>query len=158
MIARHLDGELAARRQQLQQAGEMIDVVLDPLVSGVAVEDARRHVRRELREVAFGEAHMLVDGLAARLGQHLVGGIDADDRRSGKALGEDARDVAGAAAEIVDRVARTCGVRRIEPPHQIERGPQAGIDEFQVEIGIPGRRLQVAHDHFSSNAASTGTR
>jgi hypothetical protein len=101
---------------------------------------------------------MLVDGLAARLGQHLVGRIDADDRRPGKALGQDARYVAGAAAEIVDRMARPCRVGRIEPAHQVERRPQAGVDELQVEVGIPGRGLEVAHDHFSSNAASTGTR
>ena len=163
MVARHLDRELPARRQKLQQARKHVDMAVEPLIGGVAVEDAGRQGRLEMREIALGEGDPRIDRLAARLGQHLLRGIDADDRRSREALGEDARDVARAAAEIVDRMPRPRAVGRIESAHQIERRPRAMIGELQVEIGVPGRRLHVVHGHFSSKGASskapsTGTR
>ena len=61
--------------------GNIVDVVFDPLIGGVAVEDRRRQAGLEVRQVARGEGHALVDRLRARLGQHLLGRIDADDRR-----------------------------------------------------------------------------
>jgi hypothetical protein len=100
----------------------------------------------------------LVGRLAARLGEHLLRGIDADDRRRRETLGQDAADVAGAAAEIVDRVAWPGAVGRIETAHEVERGPQARVGKFEIEVGVPDRGFHVVHGHFSSNAASTGTR
>src|SRR5471030_3458499 len=130
------------------------------MIGRIAVENRRRHVGLELREIAFGEADALVCRLLARLGQHVLRGIDADHLCLRKALGEDARDVARTAAEIVDRMAGLRAIRRIEPAHQVERGPHPRIGELQVEVGIPARRRRylVRHAQFSSNALSTGTR
>ncbi len=107
VVARHLDGEAGRPTAEVPAGRETGRCARRPI--------DRRHCCRgsraagpglELREVALGEGHARGRRLAARLAS-----ISSDESmpitlRLRKALTENPRDVARAAAEIVDRVTR----------------------------------------------------
>src|SRR5262249_52875519 len=90
--------------------------------------------------------------LGGGLGQHLRGVVHARDVRVGPARAEQARDVAGAGAEIVDDAGRGEG----DAIEGIERGSQPVPGELQILRGVPGPRPLSDHAEVTASRTAAG--
>ena len=99
---------------------------------GVGVDELRRRGRAPGTDVRL----LPVEGgeLASSFGEHFGRGIDAGDFGIRESIGEDSRQMAGAAAEVVN-----CGVVGFgDAGDQIDAGAKANVGVAKVSLRFPG--------------------
>jgi hypothetical protein len=95
-----LHREDPASREAAEERRDERRVIVEPVEGGVAQEERWGRRGRKAREIAEDEASLREE--RARLGEHIGRAVHAKDLAAREALREQARDIAGAAAEIND--------------------------------------------------------
>src|ERR1700687_1342053 len=107
-------------------------MVWDPLQGGIGVDEIGRSCRVPRADVRL----LPREGgkLATRFGEHFGRGVEADDTGFGKGVGENAGQVARAAAEVVDGGVFAFG----DAGHEIEARAKADVGVAEVSLRFPG--------------------
>jgi hypothetical protein len=107
-------------------------VIRYPLQCGVGIDELRRRRRPPGRDVSL----LPVEGgeLAPSFGEHFGRGVDAGDFGTREGIGEDLRQMARTAAEVVDGGVLGLG----DAGDEIEAGAKANVGVAEVGLWFPG--------------------
>ena len=131
VVAGHLHREDAVGRDGFDQLRQQAFVVADPLQRRIREDEIVRLGGCPARDVADDELDAGM--IALRRRQHIGRAVEPANRRFGPPIAQQARAVAGTAAEIDDTPRR----REIDARQEIERRLCALVGEAQILFGIP---------------------